>query len=249
MVGTTHGNIGDGLRRKRFPTLNLMQGTPGTPGLPPNENETETDPTRTDAKSQSNRILSTNFSKHFILRFALQEKKRVVWETVVRLIPPGPVSLLLFPAWFHCFVTLSSMLAHHHFLETVKQFILRFAAAENKKRVALRNGYEIDSSRVCAAITLPGLVPLLPYSQLHVGASSVSQNSSFWGLQHQKTRKEWFWETVMRSTPPGSVPLVLFQAWFHCFVALSAHVGASSVSQSKSFWGLQEQKAREEWFC
>jgi hypothetical protein len=55
-----------------------MQGTPGTPGLPPNENETETDPTRTDAKSQRNRILSTNFSKHFILRFALQEKERVV---------------------------------------------------------------------------------------------------------------------------------------------------------------------------
>jgi hypothetical protein len=49
---------------------------------------------------------------------------------------------------------------------------LKFAAAESKKRVVLRNGCEIDSSPVRIAITLLGLFPLLRYSQLHVGASS-----------------------------------------------------------------------------
>jgi len=36
-----------------------------------------------------------------------------------------------------------------------KQCILRFAAAENKKRVVLRNGCEIDSFQGCVAVTLP----------------------------------------------------------------------------------------------
>ena len=91
-----------------------------------------------------------------------------------------------------------------------KQVTLRVAGAESKRRVVLITGCGIDSSPVRVAITLPGLVPLLPYSQLHVGASSVSQNSTFWGLQQQKTRKEWFWETVVRSIPPRAVSLLLF---------------------------------------
>ena len=52
----------------------------------------------------------------------------------------------------------------HKFLKTVH--LLRFAAAENKKKMVLGNGCEIDSSRVCVAVTLPGLVPSLSSIQL-----------------------------------------------------------------------------------
>jgi hypothetical protein len=52
----------------------------GTPCTPQNEDRTETDPTRTDAK-QSNTILSASFSKQLILKFsAAASKKRMGFE-------------------------------------------------------------------------------------------------------------------------------------------------------------------------
>ena len=48
---------------------------------------------------------------------------------------------------------------------------------------------------------------------------------SFWGLQQQKTRKEWFWETVVRSIPPGFMSLLPFPALLR---SSQLHVFASS---------------------
>jgi len=56
-----------------------------------------------------------------------------------------------------------------------KQLILRFSAAESKKGLVLRNACEIDSSRVYVSVTLPGLVPLLRYSQLQEPAERAKQ--------------------------------------------------------------------------
>ena len=88
-----------------------------------------------------------------------------------------------------------------------KQFILRFAAAKNKKRVVSRNGCEIDSSRVRVAVTLSGLVPLRRYAQIHVVASSHPPSLSKPNVKTQNNRvSEFYQHMVLRK-----------QAWENCW--------------------------------
>jgi len=77
------------------------------------------------------------------------------------------------------------------------KFILRFAAAKNKKRVVSRNGCEIDSSRVRVAVTLSGLVPLRRYAQIHVVASSHPPSLSKPNAKTQNNRVSEFYQHMV----------------------------------------------------